>query len=256
MSSPRQSTFPDLAHVVIMDSDPAARLSLREGLAQERFRVSEAGTSGTLIAQLNAGGVDLITLDIDLPDMDGVALVKRIDAAGGCPVIIVSARAKTIDKVRCFEAGAIDYMVKPVDSDELAARIRSILRRTQRLEVPGPAGFEEDGAGLRADTVSFEGWTFDIPGQHLESPGHMQVALTGMESMLLAVFVRRPRKLLSRDDIKRALHGKDGDSDIRSIDVLVKKLRAKLAAHDPETEFIKTQRSVGYFFAPKVVAVR
>ena len=247
-----------LTHILVADADAAARKLLRKAFTDERFQVSEASTGALLRKQLTSAGIGLITLDVDMPDQDGFDLLREIVATTAVPVVVVSARAKTIDKVRCFEAGAIDHLAKPFDSDELVARVRSILRRTQRYGAPDPvaAGFDDTLALPFDDTVTFDGWSFDIAGQHLETPSRTLVSLTGMESSLLAIFVRRPRKLLSREDIKMALHGGDVSSDIRAIDVMVKKLRAKLAVHAPETEFIKTQRGAGYFFAAKVLPVR
>ena len=246
-------------HILIADADLVTRRTLRKAFADERFQVSEARTGPELRKHLPDSGISLIALDFDLPGLDAVDLLREIGMA--VPVLIISTRAKTIDKVRCFDAGAFDYVVKPVDSDELLARIRSILRRLARTALPVPPGtvagsFETSDANLLDEAVTFDGWTFDIPGQHLETPERTPVSLAGMESALLAIFVRKPRTLLPREEIKLALHGHDTASDIRSIDVLVKKLRAKLAAHAPAVDFIKTKRGAGYFFASKVLPVR
>ncbi len=252
-------TPPSPPHILIADADPVARKALRKACTDERYQVSEAKSGPELYTLLAGGGINLMTLDFDLPGLDAIGLLRETGAA--VPIMIISGRTKSIDKIRCFDAGARDYMVKPADHDELLARIRSILRRVAPVALPAPSGtvagrFESPGANPLDEAVTFDGWTFDIPGEHLETPDRALVSLASMESQLLAIFVRKPRTLLPRDEIKLALHGEDNASDIRSIDVLVKKLRAKLAVHAPEVDFIKTKRGVGYFFASKVLPVR
>ena len=210
-------------HILIADSDPAARKLLRKAFTDERFEVSEARSGPEVYKQLAGGGISLITLDFDLPGLDAIGLLRETGAA--VPVVIVSSRTKTIGKVRCFDAGASDYVVKPLDSDELLARIRSLLRREARATLPPVSdtvagGFETAGASPLDEAVTFDGWTFDIPGEHLETPDRILVSLASMESQLLTIFVRKPRTLLPREDIKLALHGEDSASDIRSVDVL------------------------------------
>jgi OmpR family response regulator RpaB len=183
------------------------------------------------LTQLAQGGIDLVILDVMLPEMDGFEVCRAIRARTDIPIIMITARGEVMDRVVGLELGADDYLPKPFEPRELVARIQRILKRagtSHNLESHalhyGP---------LRIDT-QLQSATLD--GQPLE--------LTAMEYRMLALLARHPGKTFSRDEILNALHGVDTELFSRSVDILISRLRQKLIPG----EFIKTVRGAGYCF--------
>ncbi len=187
--------------------------------------------------------IDLVILDIMLPGKDGLTLCRELRASKSIPVIMLTARGEATDRVIGLEVGADDYLAKPFDVRELEARIRAVLRRT-----PHEAG----GSGDGKPTFAFSGWRLDARQRHLFSPEGAMVDLTSGEFDLLLVFVERPQRVLSRNQLLDLARGRDAAPFDRSIDVQVSRLRRKIEADPRAPELIKTVRSGGYVFTPIV----
>lgn len=238
------------AHIVVVEDDVAVADILREALVEATFRVSVARDGAALKAILATDSVQLITLDLGLPDQDGIDLAREIASQSEVPIMIVSGKGKKLSKIIGLEVGADDYIVKPFDLDELIARVRALLRRTRRSTGVAPVA----AVTGETDTVTFEGWRYDIAGHRLSTPGGEVVDLTSSELDLLSILVRFPRTALSRTEIARHLRSESTAAE-RSIDVLVGRLRRKLAKYDTGEELIKTIRGEGYLFSPEIRVV-
>ncbi len=233
-----------MATVWVVDDDPRICQLLGHYLAEEGYEVRTAITAKKFLEQVDSARADLVILDVMLPDQDGFVVTRQLRAQSEVPILLLTGRADTVDKVVGLELGADDYLTKPFEQRELLARVRSVLRRAQQ-KVPAVLTNE-------ASVAHFAGWRLDLTGHMLVAPSGEVVSLTHHEFALLAALVRRPERVLTRDDILTLVAGRDWSPLDRSVDVLVGRLRAKLE-HDPRhPAFILTVRGVGYKFAPPV----
>jgi DNA-binding response OmpR family regulator len=233
-------------HILVVDDDPAMRELLRDCLEPEGFQVSEAGNSTAMHAMLAAGKIDLVTLDLMLGGENGLTIAREIRDRHGLPIIMITGKGDTIDRVVGLELGADDYIAKPFHPREVVARLRAVLRRRNSPErgqtVPAP----------NAERLAFEGWTLDLGRREVVSQGQGPVELTTAEFNLLEILVRRPQRVHSRDTIMDLLKGHDWTPFDRSIDALVSRLRRKIEADPDHPRLIKTVRGVGYMFTSQV----
>lgn len=181
-----------------------------------------------------------IILDVMLPGLDGFEVLKKIRAASSVPVLMLTARGDETDRIVGLEVGAWDYLTKPFEPRELLARVRALLRRpaTERGEAPRSG-------------VTFAGWWLDVEQRRLRDPAGRVLALSEGEHALLAAFVARPGRVLTRDVLLDLARGIDAASYDRAIDIAVSRLRRKLAEAD-SAPLIETVRGVGYRFVPTV----
>lgn len=230
-------------HILVVDDDPKVRLLLRRCFEGEGYRVSEAA-GGVEAERVVAGDPpDLVTLDISLPDIDGLAVARDIRSRSDVPIIMVTGKGETIDRVVGLELGADDYISKPFHLREVLARVRAVLRRSE-------ARSEEAGRG--GDRYVFEGWQIDLQKRSLTTPAGRDCALTTAELNLLEVFVLHPNRVLSRDQIMDLMKGQSWNPLDRSIDNLVAKLRRKIEPDPDSPELVKTVRGLGYLFTARV----
>lgn len=231
--------------ILSVDDDPRISRLIGRYLGNEGYKVYSA-TSGEEMRQVLAEQeVNLVLLDVRLPDDDGFSLVKELRALPDLAIIMVTGRADPFDKVLGLELGADDYVTKPFNERELLARVRTVLRRTsQQKPLPGGA--------LSRTLTCFAGWQLDLPAQELTSPEGARVELTTREFQLLAALVEHAPRVLSRDSILEMLVGRDWTPVDRSIDVLIGKLRKKLGDDAPHPHIIKTVRGIGYKLASPV----
>lgn len=173
-----------------------------------------------------------------LPGEDGLAICRRL-AGRGTPILMLSALGEAEDRIVGLELGAADYLAKPFVPRELLARVRAVLRR--------PQAEAADGRMLQ-----FLGWRFDREAHQLQDPSGQPVALTSGELRLLAAFLERPQRLLSRERLLQATQGDSAESFDRAIDLAISRLRRKLAAHGGAA-LIETVRGEGYRFAAAVL---
>jgi OmpR family response regulator RpaB len=185
------------------------------------------------LTRLAEGGIDAVILDVMLPEMDGFEVCRRIRRDSDIPVLMLTARGDVTDRVVGLELGADDYLPKPFEPRELAARLQTILRRVR------PAA-----ADIGASPLRFDGLLIDTERREVRRQGEV-LELTGTEFELLLLLAREPGKVWSRDDILNRLRGRDADLYTRAVDILVSRLRRKL---EP-LACIKTLRNAGYTFA-------
>lgn len=227
--------------VAVVEDDPEIRDLLAKALARDGFDAAPCDRGAALDQALAAREIDIIVLDLMMPGEDGLSICRRIAAAGGPPIIILSAKGDDVDRIVGLEIGADDYMPKPFNPRELSARIRSVLRR--RAARPSP-----DAAPAR-EVLRFAGWTLDLDARSLVDPAGGAVVLSTGEFDLLAAFATHPRRVLSRDQLLDLTRGGDAFSVDRAIDVQLSRLRKKLGDDPKDPQIIKTVRGDGYLFA-------
>jgi two-component system response regulator MprA len=220
------------AYVAIVDDDAAIRSALGRALRMENYDVEmfDDGLSALRAVQLRAP--DAIVLDLQLPDIDGLEVCRRIRRAGDAtPILMLTARDAVNDRVEGLDVGADDYLVKPFDLAELLARLRALLRRRQVTD--------GDDTVLR-----FEDLTLN-PGTREVRRGDRVIELTKIEFDLLELFLQHPRQVLTRDQILDLVWGYTFDSGTNSLAVYIGYLRRKLEESN-EARLIQTVRGVGY----------
>ncbi|WP_052080923.1 response regulator [Pseudomonas sp. ML96] len=231
---------PRTTRALIVDDN----LELRELLGGylTRFNIdSEAVGDGSAMRRALADShFDVIILDLMLPGEDGLALCRELRASSDIPILMLTARCEPTDRIIGLELGADDYMAKPFEPRELVARIQTILRRV-RDDRSAPR--EEPRANLR-----FDGWTLHCVLRQLQSPDGLVVPLSNAEFRLLWVFLERPRRVLSREQLLDEARGRSIEAFDRSIDLLVSRLRQKLGDDPRSPALIKTVRGEGYLF--------
>jgi two-component system, OmpR family, response regulator len=235
-------------HLLLVEDDPEISASLADFLRGKGFDVHVEASAETARDALAQGGIDLILLDVMLPGEDGLSLCRHVRASGGPPIIMLTALSEATDKVVGLELGADDYVTKPFDLRELLARVRAVLRRGQSNE---PAA-KDPAAEL---VMKFSGFTFYPYRRFLRSPKGLRVPLTGAETDLLLVLCQNARRVLSREELISLTRGKNFPIAARSVDLLVSRLRRKLAGDDPLDDPIRTLRADGYAFEPDVTIV-
>jgi two-component system OmpR family response regulator len=234
------------SHILIVDDDEGITSLLHDYLRGFGFEVHVAHDGEDMRRQLTRHPVDLIVLDLMLPGTDGLALAREVRQRSRLPIIMLTARANPYDCVLGLEMGADDYMSKPFEPRELVARIQTVLRRSG-------AGLEAQGHVARHDVIRFDGWELKLHERSLTSPDGVAVALSNAEFRLLNTFLRMPRRVCSRDQLMEQARGRAMDSFERSIDLLVSRLRQKLADDPRDPVMIKTVRGAGYLFNARSV---
>ncbi len=230
--------------ILLVDDEERVRRILARYLAREGFAVIEAGSGEEMRERLGSTEVDLVILDLMLPDVDGITLARELRARSEVPIIMLTGKVDTIDRVVGLEVGADDYVTKPFDQRELLARVRSVLRR-----YASGATRVADGGG---STARFAGYTLDLVAQELSDPEGRHVPLTSSQYQLLAALVVRANRVLSREEIKAQITGRSWHPMDRSVDVMVGKLRRKLERDPDAPTLIKTVRGMGYKLAARV----
>lgn len=225
--------------VYIVDDEPEIGQLLQEAMSQFDMAGEVFSTATAMLAALDSQTPDACIVDLGLPDMEGMALINEIRRKSSVPIIVLSARGHSTDRVMGLELGADDYVVKPFDPREVVARIRSILRRsTDQAPVSGGA-----------DLARFEGWSYRPSSHCLMSPEGEETFLSTGEATLLEALLRAPKRVLTRDYLLE--HGGRDESLDRSIDVRISRLRKKLNRKN-EAAHIRTIYGSGYMFATGV----
>jgi two-component system, OmpR family, response regulator MprA len=220
------------SHILIVDDDPRVTDLVRRILAYEGYSVAIASSGNDALTRTLERPPDLIVLDFMLPGIDGLEVVRRLRAAGdNMPILMLTARDAVTDRVEGLETGADDYLVKPFAPEELLARVKALLRRNQ----------EERHEVLRYVDVELD------TGTRVAHRGAREIELSPTEYELLALFLRRPRQVLTREIILDRVWGIDFEGSSNVMEVYVGYLRAKLEA-EGESRLIHTVRGVGYVF--------
>jgi DNA-binding response OmpR family regulator len=236
-------------HILGVDDDADIRQLIAEYLGEFNLRVSVARDGQSMQKALSQNVVDLILLDLKLPDDDGMNIARELRAKSNIPIIILTSRKDDVDRIMGLELGADDYLTKPFNPRELLARVRTVLRRAQAHS----AGAKVEGEVLRG--YRFPGWELDLRSRRLTSTGGDRVELTHTEFVLLIAFLGSPQRILSREQLIELSHGYDDEVFDRSIDVQILRLRRKIELDASRPELIKTERGEGYVFNAAVEVV-
>ncbi len=232
-------------HIAVVDDEPPIRTLLRNCFEAEGYRVSEAASGDDLFTLVQSTHIDLITLDLTLGMESGLEIARKLRAELEIPIIMVTGKGDLIDRVVGLELGADDYIAKPFHLREMLARVRTVLRRTQGARRASVTPLSESEARFR-----FDEWELNLTKRDLRAPDGTPCHLTTAEFDLLAVFIKRPGHVLSREAIMDQLKGHDWAANDRAIDSQISRLRKRLGG-DAES-LIKTIRGVGYSFSVKV----
>lgn len=230
--------------LLVVDDDAEILELLRRYFVAQDFEVCTAVDGSEMRGVLARTSIDLVLLDLGLPGEDGFALTRQLHEQWAGPVIIITGRGESVDRVIGLELGADDYVTKPFDLRELLARVRSVLRRSNRAR-PSSAGDEHAA-------LHFSGFRLDPLARELFTADGERVALTAGEYELLRLFVDNPNRVLSRDDLMERIHGREAGPFDRAIDVRIGRLRRKIESDPSEPEIIKSVRGAGYVFATRV----
>ncbi|HWE98498.1 MAG TPA: response regulator [Caulobacteraceae bacterium] len=243
LATPLVAEEPEPGHILVVDDDPGIRDVVSEFLSRHGFSVDTAADSREMDRAAARRRPDLVVLDLMLPGEDGLSVCRRLARPDGPAVIMLSAMGEETDRIIGLELGADDYLPKPCNPRELLARIRAVLRRRRE-----PRGAEESlGAACE-----FAGWRLDLVRHELRSPSAVVVNLSSGEFSLLRAFVEHPQRVLTRDQLLEYARGPQSDAFDRAIDVQISRLRRKLEDGGGAVELIRTVRSEGYIFTPKV----
>ncbi|WP_394701515.1 response regulator [uncultured Roseibium sp.] len=234
-----------IPHVLVVDDHREIRDAVTRYLEKNGLRATPAKNATEMDEQLRNGRFDVIVLDVMMPGEDGLSVARRLSAASGPPILMLSALGEDTDRIIGLEIGADDYLVKPFNPRELLARVKAILRRHERLE---PLAGELGGRKL-----SFAGWVLDTDTRKLvrEADEH-EVSLTSADFKLLIAFLERPRFVLSREQLLDITSGRSADVFDRTIDNQVSRLRRKIEDDPANPKIITTVRAGGYSLAADV----
>jgi two-component system OmpR family response regulator len=236
-------------HILVVDDDADIRQLIADYLGEFNLRVTLAGDAQAMQKALAQHVVDLILLDLKLPDDDGMNVARELRTRSSIPIIILTSRKDDVDRIMGLELGADDYLTKPFNPRELLARVRTVLRRTQ----VNPQAARPEGAVTRG--YRFPGWELDLRSRRLTSTAGERVELTHTEFALLLAFLGSPQRILSREQLIELSHGYDDEVFDRSIDVQILRLRRKVERDASRPELIKTERGEGYVFNAPVEAI-
>jgi two-component system alkaline phosphatase synthesis response regulator PhoP len=224
--------------ILVVDDEPKIVKQARDYLERSGFRVVTAGDGKTALAQARHERPDLVVLDLNLPEMDGLDVCRALRRESDVPIIMLTARVEETDRLIGLELGADDYITKPFSPRELVARVRAVLRRVR-------GGVHQPGL-IRAGDLEI-----DLHGHRVTRAGE-PVRLTRTEFNLLAVLAQHPGQTFSRVQLLDRLHGVAYDGYDRSVDAHIKNLRRKLETDPVEPRYVLTVYGIGYRFTDEV----
>jgi DNA-binding response OmpR family regulator len=230
-----------VTRILVVDDDPEVGFVLRTCLEGQGFAVEIASSAARVRDAMESPAFDLVLLDLGLPDGDGLALITELRQRWTGPVIIVSGRGASVERAVGLELGADDFVTKPFDLRELLARIRSVLRRA-----PAENGTAESGR------LAFDGLSLEPGLRRLTGRDGEEIHLTSGEYALLAEFLSQPNRVLSRDHLLNAMHGRTAGPFDRAIDVQIGRLRRKIERDAGAPRLIRSVRGAGYLLAAAV----
>lgn len=233
------------SRLLLVDDDVEICELLSDLLRKYGYAVLTAGDGKQMFHLLAENTVDLIVLDVMLPGEDGLSLCRKLRSLSSLPIIMLTANSEETDRIIGLEMGADDYMAKPFNPRELVARIKAVLRRSH------------DNTQIiknqqEAEQYEFAGWKMETASRRLMAPDGIEIILSAGEYALLNIFITRPRRVLSRDQLLELLHNRSYGPFDRSVDIQVSRLRQKLGDDPKNPHIIKTVRGGGYLFAPLV----
>ncbi|MCH7372908.1 MULTISPECIES: response regulator [Aeromonas] len=231
-------------HILVVDDHSEIRDLLKRFLEQHGMRVSCARDGKEMKRLLDEREFDLLVLDLMMPGEDGLTLCRELRVKSRLPIIMLTAMGEETDRIIGLEMGADDYLAKPFNPRELLARIKAVMRRTQAEPQPAPDTLTRD--------LRFDRWLLDINRRELVDEDGVGMSLSTAEFDLLKVFLERPQRVLSRDQLLDLARGREAVAFDRAVDTLVSRLRRKLERDPKNPELIKTIWGGGYLFAADV----
>ena len=231
-------------HILVVDDHSEIRDLLKRFLEQHGMRVSCARDGKEMKRLLDEREFDLLVLDLMMPGEDGLTLCRELRVKSRLPIIMLTAMGEETDRIIGLEMGADDYLSKPFNPRELLARIKAVMRRTQAESLPVPETLTRD--------LRFDRWLLDVNRRELVDEEGVGMSLSTAEFDPLKVFLERPQRVLSRDQLLDLARGREAVAFDRAIDTLVSRLRRKLERDPKNPELIKTIWGGGYLFAADV----
>ena len=233
------STGADAAHILVIDDDQRIRDLLKRFLARNGYLVSVARDAAHASRLLQSLAFDLLIVDVMMPGEDGFSFTRRVRAELDMPILLLTARGETDDRIEGLEAGADDYLPKPFEPKELLLRVAAILRRA----APVVAENDSPKALMLGET------SYDLLRGEL-TKGDEAVRLTSTEQALMRVFSRQPNEPVSRMRLAEELGGSAGDVQERAVDVQITRLRRKIERDPKNPRYLQTVRGAGYMLTP------
>jgi two-component system KDP operon response regulator KdpE len=221
--------------VLVCDDDASLLRALSISLTARGYQVVMARTGEEGLERAARDRPDVVLVDLGLPDIDGVEVIRGIRRGGATPIIVLSARHQSVSKVEALDAGADDYVTKPFGMDELLARLRATLRRT--------------GTGASADRVEVEGLMVDLAQRRAARDG-VDVHLTPKEWAIVEVLVRNPGRLVSQRQLLHQVWGPEYETETEYLRVLMGRVRRKLEVDHSRPRHFRTEAGMGYRFEP------
>ena len=231
-------------HILVVDDDREIQTLLRDYLETKGFRATAVGNTAQARRAIDRDRVDLVVLDLMLPNESGLDFCRSLRRISPTPVIMLTALGDTVDRIVGLETGADDYLPKPFDPQELVSRIRAVLRRSDHTADDRPV----------ANAYRFGNWRLDVTARTLTAEGGTRVDLGGAEFRLLETLLSRAGRVLTRSELSEQLRGRDHDPFDRSIDVRISRLRQALGDDAKTPDIIKTVYGEGYTIGVRVEA--
>jgi two-component system OmpR family response regulator len=235
-------------HIIIVDDEAPAREMVGDYLKMHGFNVTLCDGGKSLRGAIEADVPDLVVLDLNMPEEDGLSIIRDLKSRINVPVIMLTATASPIDRVVGLELGADDYVAKPCELRELMARIRSVLRRSTQAKAAAP-----EAAGAKAakeQLVRFGTKWLDLEAQALRDDEGNEHPLTASEFGLLKVFAANPKRVLSRERLLELANARDAEAFDRAVDLRIMRIRRKIEIDPTKPAVIRTIRGGGYLFSP------
>jgi two-component system OmpR family response regulator len=233
-------------HIIIVDDEAPAREMVGDYLKMHGFAVTLCDGGKSLRGVIETNVPDLVVLDLNMPEEDGLSIIRDLKSRINVPVIMLTATASPIDRVVGLELGADDYVAKPCELRELMARIRSVLRRSTKA----PAAETGGAKAAKDQLVRFGTKWLDLEAQALRDDEGNEHPLTASEFGLLKVFAANPKRVLSRERLLELANARDAEAFDRAVDLRIMRIRRKIEIDPAKPAVIRTIRGGGYLFSP------
>jgi DNA-binding response OmpR family regulator len=237
-------------HIIIVDDEPPAREMVGDYLRMHGFTVTLCDGGKSLRNVIATEVPDLVVLDLNMPEEDGLSIIRDLKQRTNVPVIMLTATASPIDRVVGLELGADDYIAKPCELRELMARIRSVLRRSAPAKAAAPAVAAPAAKAAADSRVRFGTKWLDLEAQALRDDEDNEHPLTASEFGLLKVFAANPKRVLSRERLLELANARDAEAFDRAVDLRIMRIRRKIEPDPAKPSVIRTIRGGGYLFSP------
>ncbi|NKB76590.1 MAG: response regulator [Gammaproteobacteria bacterium] len=230
------------ANLLIVEDDELTQSKMKSYFETEGYCVTTAGNAHQMRKYLQTREVDLVLLDIDLPDDDGLSIARDLRSNSNIGIILVTGKDSDVDRIIGLEIGADDYVTKPFNARELLARVRGLLRRTEAQAAPAVD-----------HKRSFAGWGLNPLRRTLTSPNGEEMEMTRAELDLITTFTNHPGQTLSRERLMNCITHRSWNPNDRTIDVLIRRVRQKMETDPKKPTLIKTIHGEGYMFCESVI---